>query len=68
MHPPVHHDMQLPEHVPTHVFMHIPEHPNIHPIGVGVFALIKVGEKESKITPKIGNAPFAAFLKNSRLD
>ena len=54
--PPV----QLPEHLPLH---DIPQ-----PDAVVSVAFATIGFDANITAPRIGNAPFAAFLKNSRLD
>ena len=56
--------LQVPAQVPEQV----PAHPLLHPIGASVAALIRFGVLANATAAKNGNAPFAALLKNSRLD
>lgn len=72
--------MQEPLHVPEHVNLHPPEqvlehdpaHPPeqlyLQPIGLSSLAATIEGTFANMIAPKIGNAPLAAFLKNSLRD
>ena len=62
-HPPE----QVPEH-PRQPPLHVISQLNIHPCGSLAEAFTIPGALASTIAPKKGRAPFAAFLKNSRLD
>ena len=56
--------LQLPEHVPEQVL----EHPYLHPIGFSSEAWRIAGALASATAARIGSAPLAALLKNSRRD
>ena len=61
----------MPAQLPLHDLVHVPLHvPQQLPIQVAGFsaACERIGACVRAITPKIGKALFAAFLKNSRLD
>lgn len=83
LHDPEHVYRQLVQeflHVPEHVYLHPPEQelehdpahppeqPYLHPIGLSSLAATIEGTLANMIAPKIGNAPLAAFLKNSLRD
>lgn len=70
MHPRMHDPEQLwahPLHVPLQVPIHVAVQASIlHPIASAALATIGLPAIARNAT--IGNTPFAAFLKNSRLD
>ena len=58
----------VPLQEPSQPPLHESEHPHSHPIGIISDANMILGAFDNKIAPKMGIAPLAAFLKNSRLD
>ena len=63
--------LHIPAQLPLQDFVHVPLHvPQQLPIQVAGFSAAweRIGAWVRAITPKIGKALFAAFLKNSRLD
>ena len=66
LHPSMHEPVHVLEQVPLQVAVHPLLQP-IHSIGVSA-AFATMGFDANRTAPKIGNAAFAALLKNSRLD
>lgn len=66
---PLHPIPQLPPQVPLHPPLHVKaQELRLQAVGSDEAALITLGALAKAIAPKIGSAPLAAFLKNSRRD